>query len=233
VQAIQKGQPGPDEAFGAGNGRQERRIVLSGADWRKSAYDVLFSAFVSAGQRCTAASRAIVVGDARRFAQRIVQLARKLSIGHPFDDGVFMGPLASPAALEMFERGIRAAERRPCWTRAGSSPGASRLLREPFVHFVGSGGARPTSANSCSARPRRLSQPSEERRWQIANATDYGLAASVHTRSEQAFDRCQRALECGVVNWNARPWARAGGCLSGDLKRSRQSPSRALWSTLY
>src|SRR5207253_1876059 len=77
----------------------------------KAAYDVLFSAFVSAGQRCTAASRAIVVGSdaAERFARRIAQLARGLSIGHPLDDGVFMGPLASPAALEKFLAGVGAA----------------------------------------------------------------------------------------------------------------------------
>src|SRR5437588_8630494 len=47
-----------------------------------------------------------------------------------------------------------------------------------------------------------------------------GLAASVHTRSQEAFDRCQRALECGVVNWNAPTVGASGRLPFGGLKRS-------------
>src|SRR5262249_23253108 len=162
------------------------------------AYDVLFSAFVSAGQRCTAASRAIVVGDARRFARRIAQLARHLSIGHPFDQGVFMGPLASPAALEKFEQGVAAAPAE----RILEPRGLAGCYVTPSVHFVAE------RRNSAYEREELFgpdlavySAASEEEAVRIANATDYGLAASVHTRDAAAFDRCQQALECGVVNW--------------------------------
>src|SRR5204862_5965553 len=98
--AIQRACLGQAKMLALEMGGKNAAIVLADADFDKAVYDVLFSAFVSAGQRCTAASRAIVVGDARRFAKRIGQLASGLSIGHPLDDGVFMGPLASPAALE-------------------------------------------------------------------------------------------------------------------------------------
>jgi succinylglutamic semialdehyde dehydrogenase len=104
--AIQRACLGQTKILALEMGGKNAALVLADADFDKAVYDVLFSAFVSAGQRCTAASRAIVVGDARRFAQRIAQLAQQLSIGHPFDDGVFMGPLASPAALENFEKGL-------------------------------------------------------------------------------------------------------------------------------
>src|SRR6202171_5079844 len=106
--AIQRACLGQTKMLALEMGRKKAGLVLADADFDQAVCDVLFSAFVSAGQRCTAASRAIVVGDARRFAQRIAQLAQQLSIGHPFDDGVFMGPLASPAALEKFEKGLPA-----------------------------------------------------------------------------------------------------------------------------
>src|SRR5882672_2157824 len=109
-QAIQKANLGQTKLLALEMGGKNAAIVLGDADPDKAAYDVLFSAFVSAGQRCTAASRAIVVGDARRFARRIAQLAQQLSIGHPLDGDVFMGPLASPVALEKFEQGIAAAQ---------------------------------------------------------------------------------------------------------------------------
>src|SRR6266853_6080057 len=108
-QSIQKANLGQTKILALEMGGKNAAVVLADADLEKAAYDVLFSAFVSAGQRCTAASRAIMVGDGRGFARRIAQLAQKLSIGHPFDEGVFMGPLASLAALEKFEAGLRAA----------------------------------------------------------------------------------------------------------------------------
>ncbi|HEY4885961.1 MAG TPA: aldehyde dehydrogenase family protein [Myxococcales bacterium] len=234
-QAIQKANQGRTKLLALEMGGKNAAVVLADADLEKAAYDVLFSAFVSAGQRCTAASRAIVVGDARRFAQRIVQLARKLSIGHPLDEGVFMGPLASPAALEKFERGIRAAEAETLLDARRLQPrGLEGCYVSPSVHFVGQ---RRSSAYEREELfgPDLAVYPagSEEEALQIANATDYGLAASVHTRSEQTFDRCQRALECGVVNWNAPTVGASGRLPFGGLKRSGNHRPAALWSTLY
>ncbi len=234
-QAIQKANQGRTKLLALEMGGKNAAVVLADADLEKAAYDVLFSAFVSAGQRCTAASRAIVVGDARRFAQRIVQLARKLSIGHPLDDGVFMGPLASPAALEKFERGIRAAEAETLLDSRRLQPrGLEGCYVSPSVHFVGQRRSSPYEREELFG-PDLAVHPagSEEEALQIANATDYGLAASVHTRSEQAFDRCQRALECGVVNWNAPTVGASGRLPFGGLKRSGNHRPAALWSTLY
>src|SRR6266404_5370033 len=234
-QAIQKANQGRTKLLALEMGGKNAAIVLADADLEKAAYDVLFSAFVSAGQRCTAASRAIVVGDARRFAQRIVQLARKLSIGHPFDEGVFMGPLASPAALEKFERGIRAAEAETLLDARRLQPrGLEGCYVSPSVHFVGQRRSSPYEREELFG-PDLAVYPagSEEEALQIANATDYGLAASVHTRSEQAFDRCQRALECGVVNWNAPTVGASGRLPFGGLKRSGNHRPAGLFSTLY
>ena len=234
-QAIQKANQGRTKLLALEMGGKNAAVVLADADLEKAAYDVLFSAFVSAGQRCTAASRAIVVGDARRFAQRIVQLARKLAIGHPFDDGVFMGPLASPAALEKFERGIRAAEAETLLDARRLQPrGLQGCYVSPSVHFVGQRRSSPYEREELFGPDLAVYPAStEEEALQIANATDYGLAASVHTRSEQAFDRCQRALECGVVNWNAPTVGASGRLPFGGLKRSGNHRPAALWSTLY
>jgi succinylglutamic semialdehyde dehydrogenase len=198
-------------------------------------YDVLFSAFVSAGQRCTAASRAIVVGDARRFARRVAQLAEKLSIGHPFDDGVFMGPLAAPAALEKFERGTAAAgEEVVLASRRVKPRGLDGCYASPSVHFVQNAHETPYQREELFG-PDLAVYPArdEAEAIAIANATDYGLAASVHTQSEEAFERCQRALACGVVNWNAPTVGASGRLPFGGLKRSGNHRPAALWSTLY
>ena len=233
-QAIAKANLGQTKMLALEMGGKNAALVLADADFDKAVYDVLFSAFVSAGQRCTAASRAVVAGDARRFAGRIARLARELSIGHPLDEGIFMGPLASPAALEKFEKGLPADLECLLRPQRLKPRGLQGCYISPSVHFV--------DKRSGSAYEREeLFGPdlavypaaSEEEAVAIANATDYGLAASVHTSSEAAFDRVQRALECGVVNWNAPTVGASGRLPFGGLKRSGNHRPAALWSTLY
>jgi len=235
-QAIAKANLGSTKLLALEMGGKNAALVLADADFDKAVYDALFSAFVSAGQRCTAASRTVVVGEprARKFAERIAQLARKLVIGHPLDDGVFMGPLASPAALEKFERGMPADVE--CLLRAQrlKPRGLDGCYVSPSVHFV-------AQRKGASYEREELFGPdlavypaaSEEEAIEIANATDYGLAASVHTASPESFDRVQRALECGVVNWNAPTVGASGRLPFGGLKRSGNHRPAALWSTLY
>jgi succinylglutamic semialdehyde dehydrogenase len=237
-QAIERACSGQTKLLALEMGGKNAALVLADADFDKAVYDVLFSAFVSAGQRCTAASRAIVVGPdaAAIFARRIAQLAQKLAIGHPLDEGVFMGPLASPAALEKFEKGLpRSADVEELLAPRRLSPrGLAGCYLSPAVHLV--------HRRSGSAYEREeLFGPdlavypaeSEEEALEIANATDYGLAASVHTASAESFDRCQRALQCGVVNWNAPTVGASGRLPFGGLKRSGNHRPAALWSTLY
>src|SRR5258708_452988 len=135
-QAIEKANLGQAKMLALEMGGKNAAIVLPDADFDKAVYDVLFSAFVSAGQRCTAASRAIVVGDARRFARRIAQLAARLTIGHPLDDGVFMGPLASPGAVQKFEAGAAASGEEVVLASRRLKPrGLDGCYLTPSVHF--------------------------------------------------------------------------------------------------
>src|SRR3981189_92681 len=66
-QAIQKANQGRTKLLALEMGGKNAAVVLADADLEEAAYDVLFSAFVSARQRWTAASRALVVGGRRRF----------------------------------------------------------------------------------------------------------------------------------------------------------------------
>src|SRR4051812_36572638 len=189
-QAIQKANLGQTKLLALEMGGKNAAIVLADADPEKAAYDVLFSAFVSAGQRCTAASRAIVVGDARRFARRIAQLAQQLSIGHPLDDGVFMGPVASLAAQLKFEQGVASAGEEVVLASRRIEPrGLQGCYLTPSVHFVQIPQNTPYQREELFGPDLAVYQAySEEEAIAIANGTDYGLAASVHTASEESFD---------------------------------------------
>jgi succinylglutamic semialdehyde dehydrogenase len=236
--AIERATYGQTKILALEMGGKNAALVLRDADLDKAAYDVLFSAFVSAGQRCTAASRLIVEGPPARadaLAQRIAKLAEGLAIGHPLDANVFMGPLASETALARFETGISLTHAETVLVSRRLSPrGLRGCYASPSVHRV----HRPEG----SAYEREelfgpdlavFDAPNEDAALALANATEYGLAASVHTKSRETFERCLSRIECGVVNWNAPTVGASGRLPFGGLKRSGNHRPAALYSTLY
>jgi succinylglutamic semialdehyde dehydrogenase len=257
-QAIEAATHGQAKLLALEMGGKNAALVFDDCDEDKALYDVAFSAFVSAGQRCTATSRCIVQGPPSRadaFARRLALLARGLSVGHPLDDGVFMGPLASEAALRKFEQGLSAA-------RNGGFPdvalpvGERHAPRAQIEELLAARRLQPRGLNGCYTSPsvHRVhraegtpyereelfgpdvavySVPSDEEAVALANATDYGLAASVHTASAGRFEAALRGLACGVINHNAPTVGASGRLPFGGLKRSGNHRPAALYSTLY
>jgi succinylglutamic semialdehyde dehydrogenase len=236
-QAIQRACLGQTKLLALEMGGKNAAIVLRDANLDKAVYDAVFSAYVSAGQRCTAASRLIVEGPPARadaVAARVAAAAQRLSIGHPLREGVFMGPLASEAAVDKFFAGLGSAPETILEARPLSPGGVRGCYASPSVHRVrertGSAYEREELFGPDLAV---YDAESAEEAVAIANATEYGLAASVHTSSRDSFERCLTQLECGVVNWNAPTVGASGRLPFGGLKRSGNHRPAGLFSTLY
>ena len=79
-------------------------VVLPDADLSNASDIIADSAFGCAGQRCLAASMAIVVGDARApFAEAIREKATSRVTGNGLEQGVHMGPVISPESKARVE----------------------------------------------------------------------------------------------------------------------------------
>jgi RHH-type proline utilization regulon transcriptional repressor/proline dehydrogenase/delta 1-pyrroline-5-carboxylate dehydrogenase len=79
-------------------------IVDRDADLDEAVLHTLLSAFGYQGQKCSAASRVIVVGDAhRRFAERLAQALDCYAYGPPEDAAHFFGPVITAAARKRIE----------------------------------------------------------------------------------------------------------------------------------
>ena len=75
-------------------------IVTPSADLDLAAADVARSAFGHAGQKCSAASLAILVGsvaDSKRFERQLVDAVASMRVGLPADPATQMGPIIEPA----------------------------------------------------------------------------------------------------------------------------------------
>ncbi len=220
-------------------GGKNASLVFDDVDLERAVREIAFSGFATAGQRCTATSRIYVTkGVAAQFIERLAAAARSIKVGHPADDGVFMGPVISEGTRQH----LLAAQKKA--TEAGFEavvPGGVVEARtkgffvRPAVH-VARGSVKSVSGYTDT----ELFAPDlsvitvgdEEEAVKLANDTSFGLSAAVFTKSADAFERAADELRVGVLHWN-RSSAGASGRLpfSGIKASGNHRPAGILMGT--
>jgi RHH-type proline utilization regulon transcriptional repressor/proline dehydrogenase/delta 1-pyrroline-5-carboxylate dehydrogenase len=183
----------PDLPLLAETSGKNAMIVMPSADLDLAASDLVKSAFGHAGQKCSAASLAILVGPvgrSARFARQLVDAATSLRIGPPSDPTAEVGPVIEPPqgklawALTTLDEGEKwlveptlLEDAGPEWDtyegrmwtpgiRTGVQPG-SRVHREEFFGPV----LGVMHAHSLSHA------------IELQNAVAYGLTAGLYTQN--------------------------------------------------
>ncbi|TRW79345.1 aldehyde dehydrogenase family protein [Mycolicibacterium sp. 018/SC-01/001] len=90
----------PDLPLLAETSGKNAMVITPHADIDLAVKDLVASAFGHAGQKCSAASLAILVGSAarsRRLRDQLVDAVTSLTVGYPSDPTVQMGPVIEPA----------------------------------------------------------------------------------------------------------------------------------------
>lgn len=197
----------PDLALQAETSGKNAMIVMPSADLDLAASDLVRSAFGHAGQKCSAASLAILVGPvarSQRFARQLVDAATSLRVGGPEDPLTEVGPLVeTPSgklawALTTLDEGEQwLVEPREVpharyggrlWTpgiRTGVKPG-SRMHREEFFGPV-----------LGILHARSLAHAIE-----LQNAVDYGLTAGLYTQNPDDLALWLDTVEAGNLYVN-------------------------------
>jgi acyl-CoA reductase-like NAD-dependent aldehyde dehydrogenase len=182
--------------------------------------ELAFSGFATAGQRCTATSRVIVTkGIAQRLVERLAAAARSVTVGHVFDDGVFMGPVISEATrsqlLAAQAKAVSGGFEAVAPGGAVEVTGRRGFYVRPAVHVARAGVTRVAGYTDTELFAPDLSVvtvDSLDQAIAVANETQFGLSAAVFTQSADAFERCADELRVGVLHWN-RSSAGASGRL--------------------
>lgn len=190
-------------------------VVASPPDPAATAEQLLQSAFVSAGQRCTCARRLIVVDNeaGRRTVDALVQKIRTLRCGLPTEDPEpDIGPMVSSRHANLLlqaEANFLAYGGEPL-VEAGQEAGCGALVRPGIVDMT----------NCHDAVDQEWFGPLLQLYWvadfdqAIRRAADtrYGLAAGLFGGDEAMFERFRQRVPAGVINWNA-PTTGASGRL--------------------
>lgn len=179
-------------------------VVWHPKEVKSAAAIVVQSAYLSAGQRCTAARRLIVQdGHEGPVLQAIEKLLDRLMVGDPFDDPQpFMGPLIDePAAARVEHQWQLLRLKGGKVLRALERPVDGRPFLTPAVIDVTEVSDRPDEEIFGPVlqviRVKDFDSAIEE-----ANNTRYGLAASLLGGTADQFHKFWAQVRAGVINWN-------------------------------
>ncbi len=185
-------------------GGSNAAIVCGDSHLRQTVIECVRSAFATAGQRCTCTRRIIVDASiAGEFIPLFAKVASTLLIG-PGDSGepIFMGPLITSAARES----VLAFQTRRVREGAACILPATKLDREGW--FLSPGVLQvqrfdESTDEECFGPLVQISIAQDEAdAIEQANATRFGLVASVFTASEDRWRSIEPQIRAGCINWN-------------------------------
>jgi len=182
-------------------GGKNPTLVFADSDWRAHLDTIVRSVFQNSGQICLCGSRLLVEkGIYHEFRDALVERALALRVGDPMDPDAQMGPLVSQTHFDKVVAAIaRAREeggRVLCGGGALDRPG---WFVAPTL-FEGLG-PDCTSNREEIFGPVATLQPFDDdaQALALANAVDYGLAATIWTRDLARAHRLAAGIHAGIV----------------------------------
>jgi alpha-ketoglutaric semialdehyde dehydrogenase len=190
-------------------GGKNAMIVMDDADLDLALDGVLWGAFGTTGQRCTATSRLILhrkIHD--RFLKRVAEAADALRLGDGRMDGTDVGPLIHERSRQKVEDYVRIGQEEGLeLVTGGKRPTGPRTKQGWFY--------RPTIFAGATAKHRLAQEEvfgpvltvlrvrSLDEAIKVNNSVKYGLSSSLYTRDVNAAFRAMQDLDNGISYINA------------------------------
>nr|WP_042337991.1 aldehyde dehydrogenase family protein [Bacillus andreraoultii] len=184
-------------------------IVMDDADLELAADGIIWSAFGTSGQRCTACSRVIVHENVKeKLEERLLEKIATLSIGNGLDETIRVGPIINKASIEKIKSFIEIGKEEG----AKLLTGGYELTGEQYKngHFFA-----PTLFTNVTANMRIaqeeifgpvvsiISVKNFTEAIEVNNSVTYGLSSSIFTHDVNQVFRATRDLDTGIVYVNA------------------------------
>jgi len=203
-------------------------LVLRDADLRKTAEAAVRACFVGAGQVCVSTERIYVEAPVfDPFLEAFAARTRRLALGAAFDYSMEVGSLTTAAQLARVEEHIRDAVEKGARIAAGGRrrPDLGPLFFEPTVLTGVREGMRVFGEETFGPVVSVYPVANEEEAVERANATNFGLSASIWTRNAWKGVRIARAIRAGSVNVN-EGYSAAWGSIDSPIGGMKESGLR-------
>jgi succinate-semialdehyde dehydrogenase/glutarate-semialdehyde dehydrogenase len=200
-------------------------IVFEDADIEAAVKGAIACKYRNAGQTCVCANRILVQETIHdRFAAALKIAVEKMKVGNGMEEGVSQGPLINPAAVEKVEAHV-----------ADALAKGGYLITGGHRHALGGNFYQPTIIGNVPRSADIFREETfgpvaplfrfrtEDEAIDMANDTEFGLAAYFYTKDVGRVFRVAEALEYGIVGINegiiSTELAPFGGVKSSGLGR--------------
>ena len=183
-------------------------LVMEDADLDLLIDGVMFGAFGTAGQRCTATSRLIVHADVyNELLRRLLKRTEALKVGNPMDQKIDMGPVASAdqekKVLEYIEIGKKEGDKLLIGGKKLRGGAYDRgFFLEPTIFEV-----KPTKRLAMEEIFGPVLSVIKVKDYTeavaVANSVEYGLSSSIYTNDVRRAFAAMQDLEAGITYINA------------------------------
>jgi len=190
-------------------GGKNAQIVLDDADLDLALDGVLWGAFGTTGQRCTATSRLVLQdGIHDEFVRRLAERAAALKLGDGRQAGTDVGPLVNEAARAKVERyvdiGTSEGATLTLGGRVATGEGLDRgWFYEPTIFTSVQPGSRLEQEEIFGPVLSVVRVGSVDEAFAVNNDVRYGLSSSVYTRDVRVAFRALQELDNGITYINA------------------------------
>jgi alpha-ketoglutaric semialdehyde dehydrogenase len=184
-------------------------IVMEDADLDLATDGIIWSAFGTSGQRCTACSRVIVHEKVKAaLEERLLKKMEELTIGNGLDESVKVGPIINRQGLEKIKKYIEIGKQEGAKLLAGGYELTDGQYKNGY-YFA------PTLFTDAKVDMRIAQEEifgpvvslipvkSFEEAIEVNNSVTYGLSSGIFTQDVNRVFKAQRDLDTGIVYVNA------------------------------
>lgn len=184
-------------------------IVMDDANLELASDGIIWSAFGTTGQRCTACSRVIVHEAVKEELEHLLlEKMKTLKIGNGLDESVKIGPVINKQGLEKIKYYVETGKQEGAKLLAGGYELKEGEYRKgyffaPTLFTDVKGDMRIAQEEIFGPVVSLIPVKSFEEAVEINNAVEYGLSSSIFTQNVNTVYKAQRDLDTGIVYINA------------------------------
>lgn len=213
-------------------------IVLEDADLDLAVDGILWSAFGTTGQRCTACSRLIIEdGVYEKLLEKLVERTKKLRLGNGLDPQTDVGPVVNRASLEKIARYVELGVKEGAKLLCGGQVAKDGDLAKGFFF-------QPTIFADVTPQMRIFQEEifgpvlsvakakDYDDAIALANNTSYGLSSSIYTRDVFKAHKAMDDLEAGITYINSGTIGAEVHLPFGGIKNTGNGGRESGWTAI-
>ncbi|MBU0531983.1 aldehyde dehydrogenase family protein [Candidatus Micrarchaeota archaeon] len=180
-------------------------IVMDDADLSLAVDGILWGAFGTAGQRCTAASRVIVHKKVKeKLLAALVQRTKKLRLGNPLLKTTDVGPLINKKAQEKTARYVEIGKKEGAKMLCGGKKAFGRgFFHQPTIFTSVTNDMHIAQEEIFGPILSVLEFDRLDDAIEMANDIEYGLSSSIYTKDVSNGFRAVQKIEAGLTYINS------------------------------